>query len=61
MTEKKLPVLSDKGNRETEMRKRREAEALRANLSRRKAQTRSRAEDGTQDAAEAPGKAPDKE
>ncbi|MBC7952273.1 MAG: hypothetical protein H7Z12_10720 [Rhodospirillaceae bacterium] len=53
-TDKTLPQFSDKGNREAELRRKREAEALRANLSRRKAQARGRAED------EAPVPADDK-
>jgi hypothetical protein len=53
-TDKMLPQFSDKGNREAELRRRREAEALRANLSRRKAQARGRAED------EQPAKTPEK-
>lgn len=43
--DKPLPQLSTRGDREAELRRSRQAEALRANLSRRKAQTRIRAED----------------
>lgn len=38
------PQLSDKGQTEAELRRQRQAEALRANLARRKAQSRSRAD-----------------
>lgn len=42
---KPQPQFSDKGLSEAELRRRRQAEALRANLARRKAQVRSRAEE----------------
>jgi len=45
--DKPLPEFSDKGNREAELRRKREAEALRANLMRRKAKARERASDET--------------
>jgi len=52
MTDAKHPTLSDKGRTEAENRHRRQAEALRANLARRKA--RARAIDAA-DAADAAG------
>ncbi|MGE5515031.1 MAG: hypothetical protein ACM31D_04345 [Bacteroidota bacterium] len=46
MTDPKTPPqLSDKGQTEAELRRQRQAEALRANLARRKAQSRSRADE----------------
>jgi hypothetical protein len=47
MTDDKHPVLSTKGQREAEDRRRRQAEALRANLARRKARTRALADDAS--------------
>ena len=47
--EKSLPELSAKGKSEAELRRQREAEALRANLMRRKAQARGRTEDAPAD------------
>lgn len=44
MSEENRPTLSDRGRAEADERKRRQAEALRANLQRRKAQGRARAE-----------------
>lgn len=51
---KTLPGLSDKGKTEADLRRQRQAEALRANLARRKVQTRARAEEETAPAADAP-------
>jgi len=50
MNDAKHPVLSHKGRTEAEERQRRQAEALRANLARRKAQGRARAEGGAEGA-----------
>lgn len=52
---KSKPQFSEKGLTEAEVRRQRQAEALRANLARRKAQTRGRAED---EPAPAPAPAP---
>lgn len=46
MSQDDQPVLSDRGRTEAAARQRRQAEALRANLARRKAQGRARAEGG---------------
>lgn len=53
MTDPKTqPQLSDRGQTEAELRRRRQAEALRANLARRKAQSRSRVDEPAEPVAE---------
>jgi hypothetical protein len=56
MTESKdRPQFSDRGTAEAEARKRRQAEALRANLARRKEQSRARADEPATMPATVPG------